>query len=164
MWKTHGVKKETQTHLWFFAWGKDAAELRSGKFVADAVDLVLEGAVARHLAFDHVDGGKDGCMVSSEDLCGILQGKVRYVADHVDGDMTCKCDLGGSLLVKMSVGDLESGCDKSERESVIGDHLKVSGACLVVNRGIKHNVAGNALEDSGDDNKKRTSYNRCGHE
>ena len=98
MWKTHGVKKETQTHLWFFAWGNDAAELRSGKFVADAVDLVLECAVAGHLAFDHVDGGKDGRMISSEDLCGILQRKIRYVADHVDGDMTCKCDLGGSLL------------------------------------------------------------------
>ena len=81
-----------------FRLGKRCEAARSGKFITDAVDFVFEGAVARHFALDHVDGGKNGRMISSEDLSRVLQRKVRHVADHVDGDMACQRDFGGSLF------------------------------------------------------------------
>ena len=64
-----------------------------GKFVADALDLVFEGAVLRHLSLDNVNGGKNGRVVSAEDLRDILQGEGCHAADHVDRDVTRKRDL-----------------------------------------------------------------------
>ena len=70
----------------------------SGKFVADVCDLVFKRAVLCHLALDDVDGGKDRRVVAAKDLRRVLEREIGHVADHVNGDMAGKRDLGGTLF------------------------------------------------------------------
>lgn len=65
----------------------------SHKFIADAVDLVFEGAVLRHFVFDYVDGGENRRMVASEYFCRILKGNIGYAANHIDRNMPGQGDF-----------------------------------------------------------------------
>ena len=104
--------------------------LASGKFVANAVDFVFERAVARHLALDYVDGGKDGRVIASENFCRVLQGEICYVADDVNGDVARERDLRSALLAfdvldadVIALGDVFDDLFRNERRgNRAGDH------------------------------------------
>lgn len=70
----------------------------SHKFIADAVDFILEGAVLRHFVFDHVNGSENRRMVTPKYFRRVLKRNVSYASNDINRYMPWQGDFVGSLF------------------------------------------------------------------